>query len=403
MAAWGIFVLCACVVIAARATWQDALTQKIDRDGWFGADTTRVLRDMFDLHANHYRSKVHPLFMAFTMPVATLLERVLHLRRYAATTAINAVLAGTWSLLLFRTLRSIGVGRLDAGLFAGVGMASSAALFWFSVPETYPLGAISLMLPLWLVARHPQHPVRDASLVVAGAFSLGITITNFVTGALSALVSRPLRRAVALCALMVTLATAAWAVEKVAIPGTGGFFLRGQGEEKSYLFNPKAGGPLRCLRVILSHGIVMPELALGDDGDLGIQRSPMFGGAVQSVGVVCWLALLGLGLVSLLGSSSSSMARTPVRLALLGATLAQLVLHLAYGEETFLYTLHTTTLLMLVAGWAGQGRWRMTGRILAIVLLVVLPVNNVSRLMAATRATLSAVPAVELAPHGEGR
>jgi hypothetical protein len=384
VAAWALVAFCACVVIVARTALRDSLAQKIDHDSWFGADTTRVLRDMFVLDANHYRSKVHPLFMGFMMPVAGLLKHVLRLPEYTAVTVINAALAGTWSWLLFRMFRSMGVCRWDAGLLVGVGMASSAALFWFSVPETYSLGTVSLLLPLWLLSRERLHPVRDAALVLAGAFSLGVTVTNFMSGVISALVSRPLRRAVVLCAMMAVLATAAWVVEKKTIPHTGGYFFRGQVEENSYLFDPRAGGPLRCLRAVLSHGMVMPAVVVGDDRSLGAQPSPMFGGVVQSAGVVSWFALLGLGLLSLLRST----AQPRLRRALLALTAAQVALHAVYGDETFLYTLHTSSLLLLIAAWAGAGPWKKLARVFVVALLILLPVNNISRLVEAARMPL---------------
>ena len=43
---------------------------------FFNADTARVYDDMTSFEANHYRTKVHPLFVLFTQPFVLVLKKI---------------------------------------------------------------------------------------------------------------------------------------------------------------------------------------------------------------------------------------------------------------------------------------------------------------------------------------
>jgi hypothetical protein len=95
---------------------------------------------------------------------------------------------------------------------------------------------------------------------------------------------------------------------------------------------------------------------------------------------VLWGALLAVTAWRLL----TSRQHVPIRFVL-GATLAgQVVLHLIYGEETFLYSMHVAPLLMLAAALAAASApWRRAVLVLAAALAVFAAVNNASQLAAA--------------------
>ena len=275
----GLGLIAACAVVTASLLLHDALWPKVLHDQWFSSDTSRVLGDMFVYAGNHYRTKVHPLFVLLTMPLGLLLTKGLGMTQAAASIAINALFAAGWSAALFATLRAMRLARIDAALFTGVGLSSASSLFWFTVPETYTLGSLSLMLPALLVARSARARVSDLALCAASGFSLSVTVTNWMSGLLATVLLRPFVRAIWLGFLTTVGVTAAWAVQRVVWPTAGGHFLRQQGGEATYLFMPILGGPFGALRAMVAHGIVMPEVQLFQRAYLTVQPSAMFGSA----------------------------------------------------------------------------------------------------------------------------
>jgi hypothetical protein len=123
------------------------------------------------------------------------------------------------------------------------------------------------------------------------------------------------------------------------------------------------------------HSIVMPQI--------GMLREPKWGwimsvqeAAVGSSGLpgmaatVIWVALLLLGTLALVTWEH------PMR-APLGLTLAgHVVVYAVYGDETFLYTLLVAPLLVAVAAVAANTRLRPLVLSMAVVLTVLLAVNN---------------------------
>ena len=110
--------------------------------------------------------------------------------------------------------------------------------------------------------------------------------------------------------------------------------------------------------------------AIGSSGPWGVAAT------------VLWLGLLALAIPGLLSSRGDRRFRI-----LLGATLAsQVLLHMIYGEETFLYTMHVAPLLVLSAAFATTATaWRRAILVLAISLTVVAAVANASQLATAMR------------------
>ncbi len=75
---------------------------------------------------------------------------------------------------------------------------------------------------------------------------------------------------------------------------------------------------------------------------------------LSSLILAIWATVLCLGAMNLWRSED----RIPVRL-LGGWLISQLLLHIIYGEETFLYSLHWVPSLIVVASFACRGRKRV--------------------------------------------
>jgi hypothetical protein len=101
------------------------------------------------------------------------------------------------------------------------------------------------------------------------------------------------------------------------------------------------------------------------------QKAPVSGWAA----IIAWLALLVLGIVGLRDAADVR----PLRVALLLTLAGQFGLHVVYGEETFLYSLHFMPLLVLLAAFAFRTRFRAVAFGLTGALLLTAALNNVQQ------------------------
>src|SRR5688572_23914727 len=86
------------------------------------------------------------------------------------------------------------------------------------------------------------------------------------------------------------------------------------------------------------------------------------------------MGLLALGAVQLFRDRS----RPALRWTLALSVLYQLLLHLLYGRELFLYAIHFVPLLVIVASYATTSRWRTAVLALSVVFSLANAANNLS-------------------------
>ena len=165
-------------------------------DVWFQSDLKRVFENMTDRFARgHYRVKVHPLHSLLTYS-PTLLLRKIGFDPLHAVQIVTASIAAVYLLAVYVLLRVIGCARVDAFVFSLLGACSTAALFWLSVPESYGLGATSIVIGLLLAATGTQRRQALWKYVAISALTLSITVTNWMVGILATLTAHTLKRAV---------------------------------------------------------------------------------------------------------------------------------------------------------------------------------------------------------------
>jgi len=378
-------------------------------DNWFQADNDRVVANMTNRRSDHNRVKVHPLFSITTYPPTFILRKSLGLAAEVAASLLLAFVASLWVATLFLVLRSMGSGRIDATLFTLCGAMSSAAMFWFVVPETYPFGSLTILLTLLFVAVVQRRRVPDGWYIGLSALTLSMTITNWMVGLLAAFTARPWRGALQITINAFALVTILWSVQKVIFPSA--VFFLGDREEVSYLAEVDRTWLLEASRAFAFHSIVMPAVQaeqfppLSGNVQLSVQKSGLgsagFHGAVAT-GI--WAALLSLGVWSLV----TLRQHLQWRLVLTGTLLGQLVLHLLYGSETFLYSLHFAPLLIVLAAHVVLTPARPVARLLAVALIVFGGINNAGQLLESTAhlteyaTTQSPVLPVEDTPAADG-
>ena len=85
-----------------------------------------------------------------------------------------------------------------------------------------------------------------------------------------------------------------------------------------------------------------------------------------------WTALLGFGFWGFIFSRDNRRLRLVLAISLLG----QFSLHLLYGQETFLYSLHFVPLLVVLAAFSTMTRARLLALTLTGILVVLAVINN---------------------------
>jgi len=384
----------AAVLAATAALDHDPMIKAVS-GFWFQSDGFRVLDDMDDFAANHFRG-VHPLFTSMAMPIVKAIKFITGLDALHAIAIFNAIVAALWVLLLYRIQRRVGAAPLDACVFTVLAASTSAAMFWFTVPETYPLGSLSILFCIALTVRPASAKRTDALLAIANVFSLGVTVTNVMAGLAATFTQGSVKTAIRICCYSAALFVVAFAVQKIIFPRPPAIFLKSLHTETKYVLNPEQGGPGTSAIGMLAHSIVMPAISIMppvsagtyeiNTGYFTIQRASLFrSGPIAIAALLLWTAVLVAGGTALIRSKQNSRFRL-----VLGLTVAgQFLLHLLYGEETFLYALHVAPLLVLIASLSSMTPWRRHALAAAALLVVLLAVNNSARLI--ETATLSPI------------
>lgn len=346
---------------------------QLGSDVWFEGDPGRVVLAMTVGQGGDatHRSDVHPLFILLTNPPVYVL-RGLGLEQLQAARVAIAGITGIWLATLYGVLRLVGLHRPDAALFALVGGTSGAAAFWLTVPETYGLGSITIMLALGLAAMSRYRSIPEWASVTASAGSLSVTTTNWIAGLAATSVSHPLCRAIAVTVKALAVVVLAWGLQKALYPDVD-FFIGNVEEGSQQFFSKRAGGPGQVLKVGFLFSEVVPMPDIRKSSQLSVQKTPLtsyrFIGAVAAAG---WGVLLLLGAWALI---AAPVARE-FRIALAVTLAVQTAVVLVYGTETFLYTVNFITLLVLVTGLTATTGLRPLTLAIALVLAVCGAINN---------------------------
>jgi hypothetical protein len=342
---------------------------RVEPDLWFGADVTRVIHNMVDPSASFGRTSVHPLFSLLMLPLtrpifwlATSIGFESELAMGIAAQLITSISAGVTWILVFMISIQMGLNRFQSFAVSLLFLSSSAFVFWWSTPETFPLGATTILLPFFFLGlREKSHTIWLMTLVS----SASITITNFIAGFISAYAVYGLRRVFfVLCSFSLVLTLIFSVVQKSYLPSAN-VFPNMQHEKKFINTNYF---PMNAIYDFFVTPIVAPftpvllnnatqlnsyrrTLKLDKNGNPTLQLhfkspsminiSPLRFGA----GLV-WIVFLANGIYMGLFSQ-----RNITCTALTVFLVFQFFLHLFYGDSPFLYSAHYAPVMTLLAGY----------------------------------------------------
>lgn len=346
-------------------------------DEWFTSDTPRIIANMCERLSDNHRTKVHPLFPLIAWPPVHLLKTQLDMWGVSAIRLVNAALVSIWISVIFMMLRLMGCQRLDSIIFTVLSGVSAAALFWFAVPETFSFGSLSILLALCLVALAQYRKLPESYFTIINAITLSITTTNWMVGILATITHFRWKRALQIIVNGFCIVVLLWAVQKYLFP-TSIFFLGDREEERYITPGLSYEGIKQVTQSFFYHSMVMP--AIQEDYFytdiwpwMRTQNSlPGSAGKMGVFAVIIWTGLLALGFWALFHLDKHLKLRIVLGLTILG----QLILHILYGNETFLYSLHFIPLLVILTALSALTPARPLALFLAGGLILTAGYNN---------------------------
>lgn len=385
-----LFALGTAAAVWASSLLDPSITEMNKFDVWIEADVPRVFANMTNRMSDHYRTNAHPLFSIVAYPPTLILMGLFSLSPLDAVRVVDGIAAGLSLGLLFIALRIAGLLRIDATLFAMLGAVSAAAVFFATIPETYIFGCLTILTMIIVVAISEHRPVSFISYCAAVTATLTMTSANFMVGIFAAVREMRLRKAITVLLCAIAIVTLVWGVQKIIFPSAG-FFLGDRGEAV-FVSVPNTERIRNVFNAFFLHSMIMPNFELIKNDlipeirDVSVQTVPALqGGAVYLLGLLAWVALIGIGIYSLVRARS----KRKLVFVLAGTVVGQFGLHLVYGEETILYSLHYLPVLVILIAIGCTMFARTLSRALACVVIVCATIVNVSQLSSARAVVVS--------------
>jgi hypothetical protein len=350
-----------------------------DADGmnWRNRLATDLIRDFY------WRS-IHPFVELLLKPPIELLAKFLNGDAWFAALLLVAFAGALCVFLCWIFIRDTSGNSTYAALVASLLGLSASHLVFGSLIETYIFLAASIMLfYVFLLKEKPFF-----MLVLAGLPAIGITVTNFAQNLIALFFLRPnfkfiFRYVLVIGVLFVQLSL----LNNLLYPDSHPFIFVPSGllAERQNIFPLTILRAQALVRNFVFYNVVSPEPILYF-GDIPftqfrffkpeINQLSSYDTTLQTFTAWFWMALLALAGISFLINFKQN-RQLKFMLAFLGCILFNVMLHLRYGKELFLYSPNWTYALILLLGLAWSGfskkKWFLA---LLLIFVFLLAANN---------------------------
>ncbi|MFN8384518.1 MAG: hypothetical protein U0V02_21465 [Anaerolineales bacterium] len=274
--------------------------------------------------------------------------------------ALSAILLNTFAggmcvFLAWLLIKRHFKNNIYAFLIAGFLGISTSHFFFGSVVETYIFSALSLILFFLLLEEDRQSIIP---LILAGSLTFGITITNFVQNAIGFIVYRPRWKEIfRFIAWTISLSIILSILHAAVYPSSKLFFLISSSQNEEKFFNgilqmpawKATGRTIYLIRTVFLYAVIAPDVYILRD-EVG-SYIPEFNFFRLVPGTFSYSGYHGLGTVLVLIWGIMllvagvmflwNLIRTrklDVMLAFGLCVFFNLILHIDYGQELFLYS-----------------------------------------------------------------
>ena len=347
-------------------------------DIFFDADGLNYrIRLTTDTWHDFYWRSVHPFMILLFKPPVDLIAFFLKGNKLWGAYVFVALGGAACVYLAWIFIKSATGNSVYASLIAAMLGLTASHLIFGSLLESYIFLAASLLLFYVLLLKDKPLP----PLIVASLMTIGITYTNFAQNVIALFAVRPnikqmFRFVVSVLVFLVLLTL----LNNVLYPDSNPlFFIPStlQAEQANFF-------PLNSLRIVglirgfAFHNIIAPTPIFYDKDIPFIQfrffkpeinEISRYDLPIQKITVWFWLALLIVGAILFLITIKKNQ-HLRLSLGLVGGILLNVMLHLRYGKELFLYSQNWTYALVLLLALS----WRILGdkRWFQVVLLIFL-------------------------------
>lgn len=337
-----------------------------------------------DFWQDFYWRSVHPLALLILKPGVTLLSVFLNGNMYFAAIALTAFAGAVCVFLAWIFMKDVLQNRTAALIMAFLLGISTSHLIFGSLIETYIFLAVATLFFFVLMQKGS---VSLPLLVSVGVVTMGITLTNFAQTVIALFGARPNFKFVFKYGFgVVMLVISLTLVSNLFYPNANPYFFvpssflaeeqnvrvvslnRGQALVRAFLFNNIAApSPLLSYKDI---PFTQFRFYRAEDYTISEYSTPL-----QSVTGWVWAALLAVAAIFFVKDFKSQNIR--LTLSLLGCVAFNLLLHLRYGKELFLYSPNWTYAVVLLLGisWKKLFAYKWF-QILLIAFLALLMLNN---------------------------
>lgn len=349
-----------------------------DTDGllWRTRFTTANYRD-------YYWRSVHPFVLIIIRPLITLVSFLLKGDKLAAAFVLTAFAGALCVFLAWYFVKHTIGNSTYALLIASLLGASASHLVFGSLLETYIFLASVMMIFLVLLLKDKPLPV----LILIGAASFGITITNFIQTAIAFIfVKRNFWQWVKYGLIAGALVIPLTLLNNLVYPDSQPYFFTPSSlsAEADNTFAPGIRRASAILRVMALHSIVAPDPLILEEEIPFLKvwifkadpmRLSRYGTWFGKSLAWFWLGLLLLGGFLFVKNLKKQDNRFPIAFVLI--LLFNFALHLRYGKDLFLYSTNWTYAIILFLAFAWQEladkRWF---QIMLLVFITLLFANN---------------------------
>ncbi|MEM5518137.1 hypothetical protein WNY37_14355 [Henriciella sp. AS95] len=379
------------VLGAAISLWAFSQTNRVAElhttfNLWLHADAPRVAENMVTTSGDHGRTSVHPVFSILIFPFGGLLT-ALGMEPLAAAKSLIIVMMGVNAALFSLTIRLLGLPRIAVALFTTLFMATASFLFWGALVESFPFSCFGVLISLFMMFR--VKTAHWAWWIAVNVLSIGFLVTNWMFGLIAMAVRLKLKPFVTIAAASFVLTVMLSVLQNTSFEKAAIFINPHTLTREANYFQPameekgiyeEGWRPLNNLRSTYVTTVVAMPVYIQQQTHMRLattnQNSSFPEGELSPViAVIAWVLLFGLGLWG-------AVLRKDLRLPLIGAGAAlvlQTLLHLIYGEVTFLYSMSFMPLLILFASCSWFSPYRTVSIVAAGLVLVFGVINNTSR------------------------
>lgn len=335
-----------------------------DTDGllWRTRLTTNAYQD-------YYWRSVHPFVLLIIRPLITLIAFSLNGDKLSAAFVLVAFSGALCVFLAWYFIKHMIGNSIYALLIASLLGASAAHLVFGSLIETYIFLAATTMI--FLVFLLKDQPLLV--LIITGAASFGITITNFASTVIAFLfIKRNLKQWISYGLLVSMLIFPITLLNNLVYPNSQPYFFTPSSlnAETGNTFSPTIERASAIVRVMFLHSIVAPvplvfkaeipflKVWMSKFDPIQLSKYQTWFGKTLAY---FWLGLIVLGATLFLKNLYLKRTDNRFPLAFICILFFNFVLHLLYGKDIFLYSTNWTyaIILFLALAWKdlADKRW----------------------------------------------